>query len=176
MTIIIIAAAVLLLSVLYIAKIRQQLTIMNENINNAMSQIGVQLSSRYDVVTALAELVGEYDAGESRAMLEAIRSSRNTVDAQSLPSEVTRQEKIMEELLCRIAAAAERYPQLKNDPRYLRYLNAAERYENMICTGCMIYNDSVSKLNRIIHRLPVRQTEKVLGISRREYIEMADEK
>ena len=56
MTIIIIAAAVLLLSVLYIAKIRQQLTIMNENINNAMSQIGVQLSSRYDVAVSYTHL------------------------------------------------------------------------------------------------------------------------
>ena len=55
MTIIIIAV-VLVLLVLWVMNTQRTLVAMDENINNAMSQIGVQLSSRFDALTALLDL------------------------------------------------------------------------------------------------------------------------
>ena len=40
--------------------VQRRLVAMDENVNNAMSQIGVQLSSRFDALTALLDLTKGY--------------------------------------------------------------------------------------------------------------------
>ena len=55
MEIVIILVVVLVLLVLWVMNIQRSLVAMDENINNAMSQIGVQLSSRFDALTALLD-------------------------------------------------------------------------------------------------------------------------
>ena len=66
MTLIIVAIIVVVL-ISWIISVQRRLVAMDENINNAMSQIGVQLSSRFDALTALpAQLV---DLGRQRGHL-----------------------------------------------------------------------------------------------------------
>ena len=55
MTLIIVAIIVVVL-ISWIISVQRRLVAMDENINNAMSQIGVQLSSRFDALTALLDL------------------------------------------------------------------------------------------------------------------------
>ena len=55
MTIIILIAVIAVL-VIWIISEQRKLVVMDENINNALSQIGVQLSSRWDALTALLDL------------------------------------------------------------------------------------------------------------------------
>ena len=52
---IIILAVVIAVVVLWFVSEQRKLVVMDENINNAMSQIGVQLSSRWDALTALLD-------------------------------------------------------------------------------------------------------------------------
>ncbi len=42
--------------VLWIISTQRKLVVLDENVNNDMSQIGVQLSSRFDALTALLDL------------------------------------------------------------------------------------------------------------------------
>ena len=57
---IIILVAILAILVLWFISAQRKLVSMDENINNAMSQIGVQLSSRWDALTALLDLTKGY--------------------------------------------------------------------------------------------------------------------
>ena len=50
--------------------VQRRLVAMDENVNNAMSQIGVQLSSRFDALTALLDLAKGYAAHESQTLIE----------------------------------------------------------------------------------------------------------
>ena len=61
MTLIIVAIIVVVL-ISWIISVQRRLVAMDENINNAMSQIGVQLSSRFDALTALLDLSKGYAA------------------------------------------------------------------------------------------------------------------
>lgn len=170
MTIIIIIAAVIL-SAARVVRMGQQLADMEENIENAMSQIGVQLSSLFDILSALAKLTEEHAADGSQSLTEAIDSKRRTITKSSDPSDVTGQERAASALLDRIAVIAESCTGLKSDDRYSGYLKAAESCERMISTSCLIYNDSVSRLNRTIRRFPVSAAAKLLGVSHRKHIE-----
>ena len=49
--------------------VQRRLVAMDENVNNAMSQIGVQLSSRFDALTALLDLAKGYAAHESQTLI-----------------------------------------------------------------------------------------------------------
>lgn len=176
MTAIIIVVAVLVLFALWLMSTQRTLVAMDENINNAMSQIGVQLSSRFDALTALLDLTKGYAAHESQTLIETIRSRRSVITAKSSPDDVLRQEGVISEALGRISMVAEKYPELKANQNYLRCMNAVDSYEKMVRTSRLIYNDSVTKLNRAIRMFPTSLAAGMLGFRQQDYLEAVEEK
>lgn len=173
---IIVAVTVIVFLALWAISCQRRLAVMDENINNAMAQIGVQLSSRFDALTALLDLTKGYAAPESQTLIEAIKSSRNVVTAVSTPDDVLKQESVISEVLGRISMVAERYPELKTSERYAKCMNAVESYEKMIGTCRLIYNDSVTKLNRELRTFPTSLLAGIFGFRQREYLEAAEDK
>jgi len=169
MTFIIIAAIIGLL-VLWVVSTQRKLVVLDENVSNAMSQIGVQLSSRFDALTALLDLTKGYAKHESETLIETIKARRSVITAKSTPDDVLRQEGVISEALGRIAVVAEKYPELKADQSYIKTMNAVETFENMVRTSRLIYNDSVTKLNREIRMFPVSLVAGMLGFQPREYL------
>ncbi|MCI2047691.1 MAG: LemA family protein [Faecalibacterium sp.] len=164
------------LLILWVLATQRRLVMMDENINNAMSQIGVQLSSRFDALTALLDLTKGYAAHESQTMIETIKSRRSVITAKSAPGEVLKQEDVISEALGRIAMVAERYPELKADKNYAKCMDAVDSYEKMVRTSRLIYNDSVTKLNRAIRMVPTSFIAGALGFRPRAYLEAVEEK
>lgn len=157
--------------VLWLISTQRKLVVLDENISNAMSQIGVQLSSRFDALTSLLDLAKGYAKHESETLIETIRSRRSVITAKSTPDDVLRQEGVITEALGKIAMVTEQYPALKANQTYVKTMNAVETYENMVRTSRLIYNDSVTKLNREIRMFPVSLIAGVLGFQQRAYLE-----
>lgn len=170
-----IIGVVLVLLVLWGISTQRALVSMDENISNAMSQIGVQLSSRFDALTALLELTRGYAAHESQTLIETIQSRRSAITAVSTPDDVRKQEWVISEALSRISMVAEQYPDLKASENYTRCMNAVNSCENMVRTSRLIYNDSVTKLNRRIRMFPTSLLAGALGFSPRAYLEAEEE-
>lgn len=167
---------VIIILIAWIVKVQRQLVVMDENINNAMSQIGVQLSSRFDALSALLDLTKGYAEHESKTLIETIKSRRSVITAASSPKDVLQQEGVISEALGRISMVAEKYPDLKANESYIKCMNAVDSYEKMVRTSRLIYNDSVTKLNREIRMFPVSLFAAFLGFRQREYLEAAEEK
>ena len=136
----------------------------------------MQLSSRFDALTALLDLTRGYADHESRTMIETIRSRRSAINAASTPDEVVKQEGMISDALGRVCAVAERHPELKADGNYARCMNAVDSYEKMVRTSRLIYNDSVTKLNREIRMFPVSLIAGMLGFRQRDYLEAREDK
>jgi LemA protein len=149
---------------------QRRLVVLDENINNAMSQIGVQLSCRFDALAALLDLAREYAGYESEKLIETIKSSRSDITAKSTTGDVLRQEGIICEILDRVVMFSEQYPEFKENKNYHKIMDAVETYENMLRTSRLIYNDSVNKLNREIRMLPVSIIAGMLGFSMRNCV------
>ena len=175
MTIIVIVLVLVLLAS-WIISTQRKLVIMDENVNNAMSQIGVQLSSRFDALTALLDLAKGYAAHESQTLIETIKSRRSVITAKSTPEDVLKQEGVISEALGRISMVAERYPELKADKGYAKCMDAVDSYEKMVRTSRLIYNDSVTKLNRELRLFPTSLVARLLGFHMRDYLEQQEEK
>lgn len=118
--------------------VQRRLVAMDENVNNAMSQIGVQLSSRFDALTALLDLAKGYAAHESQTLIETIKSRRSVITATSTPDDVLKQEGVISEALGRISMVAERYPELKANENYKKCMDAVDSYEKMVRTSRLI--------------------------------------
>ena len=176
MTILIIIALLVVLLTGWVMSTQRRLVVMDENINNAMSQIGVQLSSRFDALTALLDLAKGYAAHESQTLIETIKSRRSVITAKSTPQDVLQQEGVISEALGRISMVAERYPELKADKGYAKCMDAVDSYEKMVRTSRLIYNDSVTKLNREIRMFPVSLIAGMLGFRQRDYLEAREDK
>jgi LemA protein len=159
------------IAALWVISTQRRLVVLDENISNAMSQIGVQLSSRFDALTALLDLTKGYAQHESETMIETVKSRRSVITAKSTPEDVLHQEGVISEALGRIAMVTERYPELKADRNYIKTMDAVETFENMVRTSRLIYNDSVTKLNREIRMFPVSIIAGMLGFQQRQYLE-----
>ena len=131
MTILIIIVLLVILVAGWVMSTQRRLVVMDENINNAMSQIGVQLSSRFDALTALLDLAKGYAAHESQTLIETIKSRRSVITAKSTPQDVLQQEGVISEALGRISMVAERYPELKADKGYAKCMDAVDSYEKI---------------------------------------------
>lgn len=175
MVIIIVGAAVVLL-VLWAVSCRRRLAAMDENINNAMAQIGVQLSSRFDILIELVSMAGKYAAFEAQTLLETIRFRRSAITATSTPDDVLKQETVIAEAVNRIFMVAEQYPELKADENYVKCMNVVDSYEKMVSTSRLIYNDSVTKLNRELRMFPTSLIAGAFGFRQRDYLEAVEDR
>lgn len=149
---------------------QRKLVILDENVGNAMRQIGVQLSCRFDALTALLDLTKGYVKHESETLIETVKSRRSVITAKSTPNDVLYQEGVISETLGRIAMVAEQYPELKANQTYIKAMDAVEVFENMVRTSRLVYNDSVTKLNREIRMFPVSMIAGMMGFHQREYL------
>jgi len=172
MTIIILAALIAIL-VLWFISLQRKLVAMDENINNAMSQIGVQLSSRWDALTALLDLTKGYAEHEYKTISDTIKM-RTSINAKSTAKDVNEQENILTEAMGKIMAVAEGYPELKANENYIKTMDSVNAYEEMVRKSRLVYNDSVTKLNRTIRMFPTSIAAGALGIKSRDYLEAND--
>lgn len=169
---IIIGAAIVL--ALWAVSCRRRLAVMDENVNNAMAQVGTQLSSCLDALTALLDLTKGYAVHESQTLIETIKARRSVITAASTPDDVLKQEEIISKALSRISMMAGQYPELKANENYAKRMSAVDCCEKMARASRLIYNDSVTRLNRELRIFPASLIAGVFGFRRRDYLESAE--
>lgn len=168
---IIILIAVVIVLVLWFVSSQRSLVAMDENINNAMSQIGVVLTSRWDALTSLLDLTKGYAEHEYKTISDTIKM-RTSVTARSSAAEVNAQENMITEALGKIMAVAEGYPELRANENYIKTMDSVNEYEETVRRARLVYNDSVTKLNRAIRMFPTSIAASLLGIRARDYLEV----
>lgn len=171
---VIIALVILLL--LWLISTQRKLVALDENITNALSQIGVQLSSRFDALTSLLELTQGYAEHESETLRETIAVRRSVITAASSAADVAEQENVITEALSKISMVAEQYPDLKANQNYMQTMSAVEKYEDSLRAARLVYNDSVTKLNRTVRMFPTSLVAGMLGFKMRDYLDTEQEK
>ncbi len=169
MTALILLAVVAIL-VYWFISCQRSLVSLDELCFNALSQIGVQQQSRWDALTALAELTKSYSEYEYKALMEII-AQRRPINGNSTAKEVNAQENMLTEAMTRFMAVAEAYPDLKANDMYKQTMDSVNMYENNVRQSRMVYNDSVTKFNRYVRQIPSNIVASILHFSIRDYLE-----
>ena len=172
---ILVLIVIIAIVVAWFISVQRKLVAMDENINNAMSQIGVQLSSRWDALTALLDLTKGYAEHEYKTISDTIKM-RTSINSKSSAKDVNEQENILTEAMGKIMAVAESYPELKANENYIKTMDSVNAYEEMVRKSRLVYNDSVTKLNRTIRMFPISIAASLLNIHGRDCLEADDKK
>ena len=174
MTLLIVIAVIALL-VLWVISVQRKLVSQEELVKNAMSQIGVQQQSRWDALTALAELVKSYNEHEYNTLRDVI-AQRKEINGNSSAADVEVQEAAMTGMVRQIKLVAEQYPDLKASENYGKCMDSVNVYENQVRTSRMVYNDTVTKFNRIVRQFPDSFVANLLNFETKEYLKDVAEK
>lgn len=159
----------------YVFSAQRRLVSLDELANNALSQIAVQLQSRWDAVGALVKLTHQYSDHEYKTLSDTI-SQRRPIDsghatAQAINSDMDSFGSVMGRLM----VVAEQYPQLKADAVYRETMNSIKSYEENVRVSRMVYNDSATKMNRMIRQWPSSFVASMFHFGLRDYLEATKE-
>src|ERR1700741_2443465 len=122
-------------------------------VDNAWSQIDVQLKRRHDLIPNLVETVKGHAAHE-RGTFEAVTNARaNAINAQG-PAEQAQAENVLSGALKSLFAVAEAYPDLKPSRNFLALQEELTSTEDKIAYARQFYNDSVLDYNTRIQTFP----------------------
>lgn len=169
MTTLIIIGVIALLIIWFIGA-QRKLVNQDELCQNAMSQIGVQQNSRWDALTALVELVKSYNEHEYKTLQDVI-AQRKQIKGSSTAQEVDAQEQAMANVARQINFVAEQYPELKANENYGKAMGSVNLYENQVRTARMVYNDTVTKFNKLVRQFPESIAATILHFGKKDYLQ-----
>src|SRR5438552_10947521 len=139
-------------------------------VDNAWSQIDVQLKRRHDLIPNLVETVKGYAAHE-RGTFEAVTNARaNAINAQS-PQDQAQAENVLSGALKSLFAVAEAYPDLKANQNFLNLQEELTSADDRVAYARQYYNDSVQKYNTKIQTFPTVIVAGMFNFSPREFFE-----
>ena len=170
----VIVILLLILLMIWILMTKKKLVVMDENVNLAMGQLGVQVSSQFDAAMLLVDLVESYTEKDGSRLKKMIQTEYRILTARSMPSDVLKQERVIQKVMDKISDISGKYPELKEDRGYAKCLYAVESYNKMVRTSRLIYNDIVTKYNQAIRMVPTCLVAGILGFHKREYLESGE--
>ncbi len=137
-------------------------------VDNAWSQVDVQLKRRFDLVPNLVETVKGAAAHEKNTLDDVTRARNNYLQSQS-PEEIMKANKQMTSALTRLLAVAENYPDLKANVAFTNLQTELSRIEDKIAYSRQFYNDTVMKFNKTILMFPNNLFASTFGFKKIKY-------
>jgi LemA protein len=167
----IIALVVLGVLVLFLIVIYNGLVRAKTRVDEAWSDITVQLKRRYDLIPNLIETVKGY-AKHEREVLQNVTDARaNAINAQG-PKEQAQAENVFTDALKSLFAVSESYPDLKANQNFKALQDELVDTEDKIQAARRFYNGSARDLNIKIKTFPNILFAGMLGFKEYEFFEV----
>mgnify|MGYP003676927854 FL=1 len=142
-------------------------------VDEAWSDITVQLKRRADLIPNIVEAVKGYAAHE-RGVFENVTKARAETLSATGPVQASAAENHMQQALRSVFAVAEAYPQLQASQNYLQLQSELVDTEDKIQASRRFFNGGVREMNTKIKVFPNNLIARRLGFSEREFFEVAD--
>jgi LemA protein len=170
-TIGIVVLAVAALLILWIVFTYNRLIVLRNRIDNAWSQIDVQLRRRYDLIPNLVETVKGYAAHE-KEVFEKVTQARASMASATTVAEQGQAQNQITQALKSLFAVAEAYPDLKANQNFLLLQEELSGTESKIAYARQFYNDTVMAYNTLIQSFPANILAGMFAFTEREYFPM----
>jgi LemA protein len=140
-------------------------------VDNAWSQIDVQLKRRLDLIPNLVETVKGY-ANHERVALEAVIAARSaSLAAGATPHEQAAADNALSGALRQLFALSEAYPDLKANASFVSLQEELSNTESRIAYARQFYGDSVAAYNTAIQKFPNVVVARMFNFAEREFFE-----
>ena len=148
----IILAIVVIIAIVLIV-IYNQLVTLRQRVQNAWSQIDVQLQRRFDLIPNLVETVKGYMTHEQETLTKVTDLRSSWADARTVEQKAELEGQLTDTLKT-IMAVAENYPNLKADQSFNNLQAELSDTENKISYSRQFYNDTVTMYNTKLETFP----------------------
>ncbi len=143
-------------------------------VDEAWSDIDVQLKRRYDLIPNLISTVKGY-AQHERELFEKVTQARAQAIGAKNPEEQAEAENILSGTLKSLFAVAEAYPDLKANENFLELQKELTDTEDKIQASRRFYNGNVRDFNTKIQIFPNNLIVGMLGFKEYEFFEGKEE-
>ena len=169
-----IALAILIVLAVIAIGLYNSLIRSKNRVDEAWSDIEVQLKRRYDLIPNLVETVKGYASQES-SVLENVIKARSAAMGAGTMQEKLKDENMLSGTLKSLFALSEAYPDLKSNQNFMKLQGDLTDTEDKIQASRRFYNGTVRDFNTKIEVFPSNIFAGMLGFSKREFFDI-DEK
>jgi LemA protein len=166
--VIVVVIVLLLAVVIYNGLIRAKV-----RVDEAWSDITVQLKRRYDLIPNLVNTVKGYAKHEKTVFEDVTKARANALNAQSV-EETSKAENQFQQALKSLFAVAEAYPDLKASDNFKELQGEIVDTEDKIQAARRFYNGSVRDLNTKTQTFPTNFLASLFGIKKRDFFGVED--
>lgn len=170
---VLIVVALVVIVGIYLWATYNSLVTLKVRVDEAWSDITVQMKRRADLIPNLIDTVKGYAAHEKAIFENVAKARAESLSAQG-PAELAAAENHMQQALRSIFAVAEAYPQLQASQNYLQLQAELVDTEDKIQASRRFYNGGVRELNTKIKVFPNNLIARNLGFTERDFFEVSD--
>ncbi len=165
-----IIALIILAFIIYFNKF----VILGNRIDNALSQIDVQLRKRADLVPNLIATVKGYVKHEQAMITKVTEARKALLQAKNFSGRIKAGNKLQTALKS-IFALAENYPNLKANENFLQLQNELSAIEDKVAYSRQFYNDSILDYNNSVKSFPGNVFASIFSKKEKPYLQIPAE-
>jgi len=170
-----IIAVILVVIIAWVVSTYNNLIKVREFVRNSMGQISAQIESRWDAIKNMIAGTKQYTDYEAK-VLEEITGQRSRLGREASVTDVEKDNKLFGQAMNQLFAVAESYPDLKASQLYQDTLKNVDKYEQQVRQSRMIFNDTVTKYNRVVQSVPSNIIAGLFKFQIEKYFESSSEK
>lgn len=156
-----------------IISIYNNLVKANVRVDEAWSDITVQLKRRADLIPNLVNTVKGYAKHEKEVFTKVTEARAGLMNAQGV-QETAQAENMFQQTLKSLFAVAENYPDLKANENFKHLQEELVDTEDKIQAARRFYNGSARELNIKVKVFPTNIFAGMLGFTQREFFEVEE--
>ncbi len=172
-TILIVVLAVVVLAILWFIFVYNGLIRLKNRVQEAWSDIDVQLKRRYDLIPNLVETVKGYASHESKLFEKVTQARSQAMQAQGAANKA-KAENMLSDTLKSLFAVAENYPNLRASENFSKLQDELSDTENKIQAARRFYNGNVRDFNTKIEVFPNNLIAGMLNFKQYEFFEAGE--
>ncbi len=166
----IILIVIIIIIVLLIVKYYNDLVNGRNRVENAWSQIDVQLQRRNDLIPNIVETVKGYASHEKDTLNQVTQARANMANATSV-REVSEANNMITDALKSLFAVSEAYPDLKANQNFIELQQELSETEDKISYSRQFYNDTVLKYNNLCQQFPSSIIASIFHFNKADFFE-----
>lgn len=171
--VLIVIAALLGVIIMFVIGSYNGLVTLRNRVEEAWSDITVQLKRRTDLIPNLVNSVKGY-ATHEKEVFEKVTEARSAIMNAQGVADTAKAENMMEGALKSLFAVAEAYPDLKANQNFLQLQQELVDTEDKIQAARRFYNGGVRDLNTKIQIFPANIVAGMFGFQAKEFFDVED--